>query len=55
MAKDARLGEKFATDHDVPLLLGGASGLYEAASALGYGDLDSAAILKLYERLTDAT
>lgn len=55
MAKDARLGERFAAEHDVPLLLGGASGLYEAASALGYGDLDSAAILKLYEHLTDAT
>ena len=53
MAKDARLGETFAAKNDVPLLLGGASGLYEAASALGYGDLDSSAVLKLYEALTD--
>jgi 3-hydroxyisobutyrate dehydrogenase-like beta-hydroxyacid dehydrogenase len=53
MAKDVRLGERFAAEHDVPLLVGGASGLYEAASALGYGDLDSSAILKLYEALTD--
>lgn len=53
MAKDARLGERFAAEHDVPLLLGGASGLYEAASALGHGDLDSSAILKLYEALTE--
>jgi len=53
MAKDARLGETFAAKNDVPLLLGGASGLYETASALGYGDLDSSAVLKLYEALTD--
>ena len=53
MAKDARLGETFAAKNDVPLLLGGASGLYKTASALGYGDLDSSAVLKLYEALTD--
>jgi 3-hydroxyisobutyrate dehydrogenase-like beta-hydroxyacid dehydrogenase len=53
MGKDARLAERFAAENDVPLLLGGASGLYEAASAMGYGDLDSSAVLKLYERTTD--
>jgi hypothetical protein len=35
----------------VPLLLGGASGLYETASALGYGDLSTN--LTLYEALAD--
>jgi 3-hydroxyisobutyrate dehydrogenase-like beta-hydroxyacid dehydrogenase len=53
MAKDVRLAEGFAAEHDAPLLLGGASGLFEAASALGYGDLDSSAVLKLYEALAD--
>lgn len=53
MAKDARLAERFAAENDVPLLLGGASGLYEAASAMGHGDLDSSAVLKLYEALAD--
>lgn len=53
MAKDVRLGERFAAEHDVPLLLGGVSGLFETASALGHGDLDSSAILKLYEALAD--
>ncbi|ESS06971.1 MAG: 3-hydroxyisobutyrate dehydrogenase related beta-hydroxyacid dehydrogenase [uncultured archaeon A07HB70] len=52
MAKDARLAERFAAERETPLLLGGASGLYEAAAALGHGDLDASAVLKLYERLT---
>jgi 3-hydroxyisobutyrate dehydrogenase-like beta-hydroxyacid dehydrogenase len=53
MAKDVRLGERFAAANGVPLLLGGASGPFEAASALGHGDLDSSAVLKLYEHLTE--
>ncbi len=51
MAKDVRLAERFAAEQETPLLLGGASGLYEAASALGHGDRDASAVLKLYERL----
>jgi len=49
MRKDVTLGERFAADHDVSLLLGGASGLYGLAERLGYGDLDASAVLKLYE------
>lgn len=51
MSKDVRLAEKFALDNDVPLFLKGGSELYEAASAMGYGDLDSSAVIKLYEEL----
>lgn len=49
MRKDVTLAERFANDHGVPLLIGGASGLYGLAQQLGYGDLDASAIVKLYE------
>lgn len=51
MRKDVALAEGFATENDVPRLLTGASGLYRIAEAMGYGDLDAAAVLKLYETL----
>ena len=51
MEKDVRLAEQFAIDNDVPLLLGGISGFYRLASAMGYGELDCSAIVKLYENL----
>lgn len=54
MEKDVRLAERFATDGDVPLLLGGVSGLYRIASEMGYGDLDCSAIVKLYESIQPA-
>lgn len=51
MRKDVSLAEGFATDNDVPLLLGGGSGLYRIAEALGHGDLDASAVVKMYETL----
>lgn len=51
MEKDVTLAERFAYDKDVPMLLGGVSGLYRLASSMGYGDLDCSAIVKLYEGL----
>jgi 3-hydroxyisobutyrate dehydrogenase len=51
MEKDLGLAERFAEQSDVPLLLGEVSGLYRVAAAMGYGDLDCSAILKLYEEL----
>nr|WP_233341124.1 NAD(P)-dependent oxidoreductase [Haloprofundus sp. MHR1] len=51
MRKDVSLAESFAADNDVPLLLGGASGLYRIGEAMGYGELDASAIVKLYEAL----
>ncbi|USZ73576.1 NAD(P)-dependent oxidoreductase [Natronosalvus halobius] len=47
MCKDVTLAERFAADHEVSLLLGGASGLYRLAERLGYGDLDASAVVKL--------
>lgn len=49
MRKDVTLAERFAADHDVSLLAGGASGIYRLAERLGYGDLDASAVVKLYE------
>jgi 3-hydroxyisobutyrate dehydrogenase len=51
MRKDAGIAERFATANDIPILLGGVSGLYRVGEAMGYGDLDSSAIAKLYEDL----
>lgn len=51
MAKDVKLAERFAVEGDVPLLLGGVSGLYRLASQAGYGALDCSAVVKLYESL----
>ncbi|WP_411965863.1 NAD(P)-dependent oxidoreductase [Haloferax sp. YSMS24] len=51
MEKDVTLAERFAYDNDVPMLLGGVSGLYRLASSMGYGDLDCSAIVKIYEDL----
>jgi 3-hydroxyisobutyrate dehydrogenase-like beta-hydroxyacid dehydrogenase len=51
MRKDVSLAEGFATDNDVPLLLGGGSGLYRIAEALGHGDLDASAVVKMYETI----
>lgn len=51
MEKDVKLAERFADESDVSLLLGNVSGLYRVASAMGYGDLDCSAIVKLYENL----
>lgn len=51
MRKDAGIAERFATANDVPLLLGGTSGLYRVGEAMGYGDLDSSAIARVYEDL----
>lgn len=50
MRKDTAIAEAFANDHDVPLLTGGASGIYRVAESLGLADFDSSAVLKLYER-----
>lgn len=49
MRKDAALAERLAAENDVPLLVGGVSDLYRLGERLGYGDLDSSAVLKLYE------
>lgn len=49
MRKDVTLAERFATDHDVPLLVGGASGIYRLAERLGYENLDASAVVKLFE------
>lgn len=49
MRKDVRLAERFATDHDVSLLVGGASGIYRLAEQVGYADLDASAVVKLFE------
>lgn len=54
MRKDVALAEGFAMDNDVPLLLGGSSGLYRIGETLGYGDLDASAIVKLYEALQNS-
>jgi len=54
MEKDVQLGEAFASAQDVPLLVGGASEVYQLGEAMGYGDLDSAAILKLYEDIAQS-
>ena len=51
MRKDVQMAEKFANANDVPLLLGSVSGLYRLGEALGHGDLDSSAIVKLYEAI----
>lgn len=51
MHKDVMLAEQFASNHNVPLLLNEASGLYRMGEVLGYGDLDASAIIKLYEQL----
>ncbi|WP_071391330.1 NAD(P)-dependent oxidoreductase [Haloprofundus marisrubri] len=51
MRKDVSLAESFAADNDVPLLLGGGSGLYRVGEAMGYGELDASAVVKLYEAL----
>lgn len=52
MRKDVQLAEAFAADNDVPLLLGGVSGFYRLGEAFGNGDLDSSAIVKLYEAIS---
>lgn len=49
MRKDLALAEGFANRNDIPLLLGGGSGYYRLAEALGHGNQDTSAILKLYE------
>jgi len=54
MEKDVQLGEAFASAQDAPLLVGGASEVYQLGEAMGYGDLDSAAILKLYEDIAQS-
>lgn len=51
MRKDVALAEEFAMKNDVPRLLTGASGLYRIAETMGFGDLDAAAVVKLYETL----
>lgn len=51
MEKDVKLAERFANESDVPLLLGNPSAIYRVASAMGYGNLDCSAIVKLYEEL----
>lgn len=51
MRKDVSIGEQFASDNDVPLLLGNASGFYRTAEQLGYGQLDSSSIIKLYDSM----
>jgi len=50
----SRTGEAFASAQDAPLLVGGASEVYQLGEAMGYGDLDSAAILKLYEDIAQS-
>lgn len=55
MKKDVKLAEQFAAANDVSLLVGGASGVYRLGEVLGHGDLDSAAILKLYEAIAPQT
>ena len=55
MRKDVSLAEAFALENNVPLLLGGASGLYRVGEAMGHGNLDAAAIVKLYETLGERT
>lgn len=51
MRKDVSLAERFATDHDISLLIGGASGLYRLTERLGYGQLDASAVVKLYDEM----
>lgn len=55
MKKDVKLTEQFAAANDVSLLVGGASSVYRLGEMLGHKDIDSAAILKLYEAIAPQT
>ena len=53
MRKDLELGENLADEHDVPRFTGGGSDTYRIAETFQDADLDSSAIIKLYEQLTE--
>ena len=47
--KDMELAERMASDFDVPLLSGGVSHVYRYAERVGLGEMDTAALIKLFE------
>lgn len=55
MRKDLELGEGLAAKFDVPLLTGGGSETYRVAETFQDPDLDSSAIIRLYEALTESS
>lgn len=55
MRKDLELGESLAAKFDVPLLTGGGSETYCVAETFQDSDLDSSAIIRLYEALTESS